>query len=379
MQHGNLARLSTFLASRALDGALISDPATVTWLTGYAPPIESGPSPFEGGPALAWVVDGSLTLVMSDAEAPAARDLGADVREYAGYTVETAVAAFANQAETLEALIAEAPRRGPVAIEADTLPARLLTVLQRVLPDTTLEPIDRDVAWLRAVKDADEIARIRGALALCDLAHAHLREVLRPGMTELDLWNTIRLAIEAEAGERVPALVDVVSGPRAADVGGPPSARVIEAGDPVILDPCLRRDGYWGDNAGTWFCGPPSADLARAESLARDALRRATDAVRPGVEARELDRILRDTVAGFAPGTTYPHHSGHGVGPTYHDHPRIVPYETARLEAGMVITLEPGIYLPGVGGVRVEDVVLVTDDGCELLTGHLLADPVVAI
>ncbi len=378
MQHGNLARFSTFLASRSLDAALVSDPATVTWLTGYAPPIETGPNPFEGGPALAWVADGSLTLVMSDAEAPIARALGADVHEYVGYAVQTAVAAFTNQAEALEALIADGRQRGPLAIEADTLPARLLTVLQRLLPEATFEAIDRDVAWLRAVKDPTEVARIRGALALCDLAHAHLREVLRPGMTELDLWNRIRLAIEAEAGERVPALVDVVSGPRAADVGGPPTTRVIEAGDPVILDACLRRGGYWGDNAGTWFAGPPSADMARADAVARDALRRATEAVRPGVEARELDRIMRDMVAGFGTGTTYPHHSGHGLGPTYHDHPRIVPYETARLEAGMVITLEPGIYLPGVGGVRVEDVVLVTDDGCELLTGHLLADPVVA-
>lgn len=379
MDSHNLRRFDAYLDARSLVAALVSDPATVTWLTGYAPPIETGPNPFEGGPALAWIRAGSLVLIVSDAEAPAARQLGIPVREYLGYTIDEPVEAFRHQADVLETVLAEhRAMRGTIGIESDTLPARMLALLQRVLPEAGREPIDLDVPVLRAIKNAGEIARIRGALELCDLAHARLRERLQPGMTELDLWNQVRAGIEGAAGSRIPALVDVVAGSRAAEIGGPPSAHVIRPGDPVILDVVLRRDGYWGDTAGTWFAGPPSTEMARAHRVVRNALQLAVEAVRPGVEARELDRILREAVTRFGVGTAYPHHSGHGIGTTYHDRPRVVPYETMRLEPGMVITLEPGIYVSGVGGVRLEDVVLVTADGCELLTGHLLADEVVS-
>jgi Xaa-Pro aminopeptidase len=375
----NLGRFGEYLAARSLVAALVSDPATLTWLTGYAPPIEAGPNPFEGGPALAWIRAGSLTLIVSDAEAPAARQLGIPLREYLGYTIDHPVEAFRHQADVLETVLDEhRPMRGTIGIEPDTLPARMLAQLEHCLPEAAHESIELDLSVLRAIKSAEEITRIRGALELCDLAHALLRQRLQPGMTELDLWNQVRAGIEGAAGSRIPALVDVVAGARAAEIGGPPTARVIRPGDPVILDVVLRRDGYWGDTAGTWFAGPPSPEMARAHRVVRDALHLAVEAVRPGVQARELDRILREAVARFGAGTAYPHHSGHGIGTTYHDRPRVVPYETMRLEPGMVITLEPGIYLSGVGGVRLEDVVLVTTDGCELLTGHLLADEVVS-
>jgi Xaa-Pro aminopeptidase len=110
--------------------------------------------------------------------------------------------------------------------------------------------------------------------------------------------------------------------------------------------------------------------LAKAYRSARQALQMAIEAVRPGLPAGELDRRMRDFVrrAGFEP---YPHHSGHGIGTSYHEEPRVVPYNKDPFKPGMVLALEPGIYLPGVGGVRVEDVVLVTDDGAEVLTRHL--------
>lgn len=299
------------------------------------------------------------------------------MREYLGYTIAEPIEAFRHQADVLETVLAEhGAIRGTIGIEPDTLPARMLALVRHVLPEAAYESIELDVPVLRAIKTAEEIARIRGALELCDLAHARLRESLQPGMTELDLWNQVRAGIEAAAGSRIPALVDMVAGSRAAEIGGPPTAHVIQPGDPVILDVVLRRDGYWGDTAGTWFAGPPSIEMARAHRVVHDALQLAVEAVRPGVQARELDRILREAVSRFGSGTAYPHHSGHGIGTTYHDLPRVVPYETMRLEPGMVITLEPGIYLSGVGGVRLEDVVLVTADGCELLTGHLLADEV---
>lgn len=370
------ARLTKYLEARSLDAALLSDPGTVTWLTGYAPPIESGPNPFEAWTALAWVADGTVTLILSDAEAPRITTDGITVVDYAGYTIEGPVTAFANQAAVLKGLLRRHASTSRIAIgyEPDTMPVSLLRAAESGLPMADWHALDDGPARLRAVKTAAELARLRRALALCDLAQARFRSALRPGVTEIDLWNEVRAAVEHEAGGRIPALVDVVSGPRAADIGGPPTSKQVGPGDSVILDVVLRLDGCWGDTAGTWFAGEPSADLARAYRFVRDALRRGIDAVRPGIEAGELDSILRDGVAGYAPGTSFPHHAGHGLGATYHDPPRIVPYESMILEPGMVITLEPGIYLPGVGGVRLEDVVLVTADSCEVLTHHLEGD-----
>jgi Xaa-Pro aminopeptidase len=116
--------------------------------------------------------------------------------------------------------------------------------------------------------------------------------------------------------------------------------------------------------------GEPAAELRKIRGIVRGTLRRGTDAVRPGVIAKDLDSLMRNAIrdAGYEP---YPHHSGHGLGVSFHEEPRIVPYNERTLEPGMIVALEPGIYLPGVGGVRLEDVVLVTADGCEVLTRHL--------
>ncbi len=381
LDRDNLARLTDHLAGRSLDGALLSEPASVTWLTGYAPPVESGPNPFEGGPALAWVQAGAIELIVSDAEATSVANLGVSVTEYDGYTIEGPVEAFSNQARALRTVLerhASGGGRGTFGFEPDTLPVSMLRAAEQGLPRAEWTRLDDELSRLRAVKTNREITHLRRSLALCDLAQARFRDALRSGVTEIDLWNEVRAAVERDAGSRIPALVDVVAGQRGADIGAPPSSYKIRPGDPVILDVVLRLDGYWGDTAGTWFAGETSEDLARAYAVVRDALRRGIDAVRPGVEARALDAILREGVARYASNATYPHHSGHGIGTTYHDPPRLVPYESMRLEPGMVITLEPGIYLQGVGGVRLEDVVLVTADGCELLTRHLLDDrPVV--
>ena len=136
------------------------------------------------------------------------------------------------------------------------------------------------------------------------------------------------------------------------------------------MDIVPRLDGYWGDNAGTYFVGGSSPEMARAYRVVRDALHAGVESVRPGGRARALDAMLRDRVreAGYDP---YPHHSGHGIGVSYHEEPRIVPYNENALEAGMIVALEPGVYLPRAGGVRLEHVVLVTQNGCEVLTTHL--------
>jgi Xaa-Pro aminopeptidase len=371
MNHQNLERLGAHLRSLGVEAALLSSPFTLTWLTGYAPPIQTGPSPFEGGPALGWWRGGDLTLVLSDAEADAARERGAEVREYVGYSVEEPLEVTERQAAALRALLREqgVPGAGAGA-ELNFLSAALARTLEDFFPVGDLRPLDGEVDALRAVKGEDEIAKVRAALALCDMGQSYARQNLQAGVTEIELWGEMKARMEVMAGGRLPVLADLVAGVRTAEIGGEPGGYALGDGDPLILDIVPRLDGYWGDNAGTYFVGGPSPEMAGAYRVVRDALHAGVEAVRPGVRARALDAMLRDRVreAGYDP---YPHHSGHGIGVSSHEEPRIVPYNENELEAGMIVALEPGIYLPGAGGVRLEHVVLVTQDGCEVLTTHL--------
>ncbi len=375
MHQPNMERLRAYFDSQGIVAALLANPWTITWLTGYAPPIETGPSPFEGGPAVAWWCSGELTLVTSDAEAAAARASGANTAQYSGYAFEEAGLVTARQSAAVQdVLMASRLRSGKVAVDVDFLTGSLFTTVQETLANASIVPLDRGLDVLRAVKTADEIAKIRAALALCDLAQAEVRANLSPGMSEIELWGQVKARLEREAGARLPINGDLVASLRTSEMGGLPGPAVVREHDPVMLDVVPRLDGYWGDNCCVHFAGSATVEMAQIYAVVRSALSRGIEAARPGLAARDLDALLRRAIesAGYQP---HPHHSGHGIGASYHEEPRIVPYGALPLAPGMVIALEPGIYLPGVGGVRLEDVILVTEDGCELLTRHLLLQP----
>jgi Xaa-Pro dipeptidase len=367
-------RLALHLRSQGLEAALLSNPATIAWLTGYAPPIQSGPSPFEAGTALGWWEDNQLTLVVSNLESGAAKASKVRVIEYVGYTIDEPLAPTQNQAHGLADLLKNRSTfHGKVGVELASLSAEQLTRVGDLLPRAALYSLDGSLDRLRALKSPNEIDKIRAVVRLCDQAQVYMRDHLHEGKSEIELWGELKGYLEVEIGARLAVLVDLVAGMRTAEIGGPPGGYRFRQGDPVMLDFVPRLDGYWGDNTDTRFVGRPKPELEKVRVAVREVLRRGVAAVRPGLAARDLDRLMRTAIAD-AGYPVYPHHSGHGVGVTYHEEPRIVPYNELALEAGMVIALEPGIYLPDVGGVRLEDVVLVTADGCEVLTRHLTSD-----
>jgi Xaa-Pro dipeptidase len=335
------------------DVLLAADPATVTWLTGYAADIESGPSPFAHSPLAVLLLGESPVLIVSEDEADAAAAGGCDVVTYPGFGLGP-IDPVGGAARALEQVIPHVT----VATERGALSAALVAGLSTV-------EVGPELAHARALKDEDEITLLRAALALCDTGQRAARAHAQPGMTELELWALVRAAIELEAGERTPVLADLVAGPRTAEVGGPPGDRVLVEGDLVLCDLVPRRAGYWGDSCSTFAVGEPTRSAGSRHRAAADALARAIEFVRPGVVGGDLDALTR-------PGLDYPHHTGHGLGTTYHEEPRIVPGSMVVLQPGMVIALEPGSY-GGDEGVRVEQIVLVTDEGCEVLSGHDLA------
>jgi Xaa-Pro aminopeptidase len=338
-----------------------ADPATVAWLTGLAPEIEWGPSPFSVAPVAILDPDGGVRAIVSEDEAPA---LAGDVEAltFTGFAVEDAD----RRTQALELGLGALPGDAPLAVELASLPGTLVQALSA----RTLDDVTAALQRARAVKDPDEIEGIRAAIRAADAGQAAARAAFTAGKNELELWTETRAAMEAAAGSRIPVLADLVTGSRTGEVGGPPSERRIEEGDLLIVDLVPRVGGYWGDSCATIALGEPDETVRRAHTTALEALEAAKAAVRPGTRAGDVDAAARGLVE--AAGGSYPHHTGHGVGRAMHEEPRIVPSSERVLEAGMVVALEPGSYGDG-WGVRTEQVVLVTGDGHEVLSGHDLS------
>lgn len=238
--------------------------------------------------------------------------------------------------------------------------------------DITLRSTERLVEQARMIKDASEIAILRDAAARLERVLPPVLAEVRPGVTE----RTIAAAIEAsmrEAGyERMAFDTIVASGPHSAMPHYRAGTRTLAAGDLLVLDFGGVLDGYCCDLTRTVSIGPPSREARRVYDAVRDAHAAAIAAVKPGVDTSAVDAAARDLLRERGLGEAFGHGTGHGLGLDVHEEPRIgkprADVPPLALAAGMVFTIEPGAYLPGFGGVRIEDDVLVTESGCELLT-----------
>ena len=213
-----------------------------------------------------------------------------------------------------------------------------------------------------------EIERIAAAAALADEVYGLLREQGLVGRTERE----VAFALENEMRRRgaEPGFESIVaSAERGALPHAQPTDVPIARGTLVTLDIGARVDGYHSDCTRTWATGELPDDLAEAYEVVRRAQQAALDAVRPGPEGREVDAVAREIIEAAGHGDHFGHGLGHGVGPEIHEGPRLARTGEARLVAGNVVTVEPGVYLPGRGGVRIEDLVVVTEDGRRVLTG----------
>ena len=225
------------------------------------------------------------------------------------------------------------------------------------------------VEELRAVKDADEVAAIRAAAELADAALTAVLERGLAGRTELEVAGQLEAEMRALGAEEPSFPSIVASGPHGALPHAEPRDVTIERGVLVTIDWGARLDGYCSDCTRTFATGELSGDAAQVYELVRDAQARASEAVRAGAGAKEVDAASRDPIAAAGHGDHYGHGLGHGVGLEIHEAPRLAPTSEDVLAAGNVVTVEPGVYVPGEHGVRIEDLVLVTDSGRDVLSG----------
>jgi Xaa-Pro dipeptidase len=348
------------LAPAGLAGAVLTSPETVSWLAGYSFPFEDWPvaNPFVAGPAAALVDGDEISVLVPDCYERPAQATAVTVRAYRSYTYREAADPFGS----LAGLLQLATDR--LGVEAGTLPLAMADHLRAAGHE--LVAIDDAVVEVRASKASDDLDPIRRAARLADVVQQAVKDHAAPELTEAELAGLAQAAMYREAGCRVPAVLTLTAGPASAGPTQEPTSRRLCGGDLVLTDTSPWIDGAWSDSANSIVVGTPGSRHVQVFDAVRRALEFAITACRPGAVSGDVDRRVREQLADFGP--TYQHHTGHGIGAAWSEEPRLVPYNTRRIEEGMVLAVEPAVYLQGWGGIRLEDVFVVRATGNEVLT-----------
>ena len=336
------------LAERELGAMVIGDLVNVRYLTGYV---------------------GSNGVAVL---APERRLLFTDFRYVASARAQTrgveVVQAGRDLIGRVAEVLAELAPGGRVGVEADHVTLARHARLAAALEGTEIVPVSGLVEDLRVRKDPEEIALMRRAAEIADRAYEWLAGQRIVGRSERELAWELQGAMMRAGSEEPSFPIIVAAAERGALPHAVPSPEPIPAGTLVVVDLGATVEGYRSDCTRTFATGPLPDELLRAYEICLAAQRAALEAVRPGVGAAELDAVARGAIAAAGMGERFGHGLGHGVGMAVHERPWVRPEGTETLAPGMAFTVEPGIYVEGLGGVRIEDLVVVTDEGHEVLT-----------
>ena len=252
----------------------------------------------------------------------------------------------------------------PARMTCDTFES----IKSRLPMRASLEPVTGWIEELRMVKSAAELALIRRSVETNSRAFEQTVARIKPGMRERDLASELEYRMRRLGAEKPSFETIVASGVRSALPHAQPTAARLTPGDLVVVDMGAFQEGYASDMTRMLSVGAPNARVKRMHRAVLEAQLAAIDAVRPGVAAVSVDRAARRVLAGYGLDRCFIHSTGHGLGLEIHEPPRLGKRDRHRLRAGMAITIEPGAYIEGFGGVRIEDTVVVTGTGCEILT-----------
>jgi Xaa-Pro aminopeptidase len=335
------------LAARKLDALIVASPANIRYLTG-----------FTGSNGLLLLWQGGATLFTDPRYAiEAARETDCAVRVVRG-PLHPALTAVATRR-----------RLRRLGFEEDRLALKAFRDLEASLSlGTSLTPASGLVEALRLVKSPHEIRLIRRSVDLCSEAFSRALRKLRPGMAETALAAQIDYQMGLLGASRPAFDTIVASGPRSAQPHAQPASNPIRRNRLLLIDMGASREGYASDMTRMAFLGRPGPKVRQLYQAVLEAQLAAIDAVRPGVEAGTVDRAARQVLRASGLDRAFVHSTGHGLGLEIHEAPRLAAGVETPLQAGMVITVEPGVYFEGFGGIRIEDTVVVTSSGCQVLT-----------
>jgi len=347
-------RLATVAADQGLDAVVLAPSPDLVYLTGYDPML------MERLTLLVLRPDGDELLVVPELERPlalgsaAGKTMGAD-----------RIVGWRDGMDPYELVADALPRTGRVAVGDRTWASHVLQ-LQRVAPGLAFEAASPTIGRLRSVKDADELAALRRAGRGADESFRAICGMRFLGRREEEVAADLADLLVRNGHARADFTI-VASGPNSASPHHEPSGRTILPHDAVVLDFGGELAGYYSDTTRTVVVGEPPAGFADVFAIVHEAQDAAVQAVRPGVTAQEIDRVARRVIEDAGYGERFFHRTGHGIGLEVHEPPYIIEGNETALEPGMTFSVEPGIYLEGKFGVRIEDIVAVTADGVERL------------
>ncbi len=351
MTDSRLARAQQRLRDTETAALFVGPSADLRWLVGYEA------LPLERLTLLVVPAHGDATLVVPELEVPRAEDSGA------GDAV--AIRAFDEVQDPFDLVataVGDADVAGRMAIQ-DRLWAMFTLRLQERFPAATWTTSGHVTGHLRLRKSPDEIAALHRVGEAIDEVHAQVPGLLRPGRTEIEVGRDIADLIRASHDEV--NFVIVGSGPNGASPHHELGTRALAHGDAVVVDIGGTLDGYCSDETCNYAIGARPPGYAEMHAVLEAAQRAAVQAVAPGVTAEAIDRAARQPIVDAGYGEQFIHRTGHGIGVEEHEEPWIVAGNLQALEAGMAFSVEPGIYRAGQHGARIEDIVVVTDDGVE--------------
>ena len=285
----------------------------------------------------------------------------------AGAEVDITIGGMADQRSAVSAFLSAAAPHRAGGRQRDLV--RPTGLGRSVVTRVSWSPPAMLVEALREVKDAAEIARMERAAAIADAALYEVLPMMSEGVTEEEFGLALDTAMRRGGAESVAFETIVAAGENSAKPHHHPGSRPIRHGDPVVVDFGATYEGYRSDMTRTFCVGAePEGDMARVFAVVGASQAAGAAAVRPGIATKEIDDVCRDIIAEAGWADRFEHGTGHGVGLDIHEAPTVSQLGTAILAPGFVVTVEPGVYLPGIGGVRVEDTLVVTEDGARALT-----------
>ncbi|MCK5517036.1 MAG: aminopeptidase P family protein [Desulfobulbaceae bacterium] len=351
-----MKKLQAFLQRRKLDAILITEPGNRRYLSGYTAAdhgIEESSGllliPAHGSPYL--LTDSRFTLQAEE--------------EADGFTVEL-------YAKGLYALLKKVlPRMGVkrLGFESHYFLHSSAAKLEKMTGsiDIGLEPLTGVVERMRVIKTEDEIRLLKKSVLLNERVFQLVYSTIEPGMTEIEIALAMELTMRELGAERPSFDTIVAFGTNAAKPHAVPTDRVLKSGEIVLIDMGLVLDGYCSDMTRTFIAGKAGDTFLERLRVVRKAQQAGINAIRAGAVCRDVDQAARKVITDAGYGDFFGHGLGHGVGLAVHEEPRLGTRSRKKLKAGMIVTVEPGIYLPEWGGIRLENMAVVREDGCEVL------------
>jgi Xaa-Pro aminopeptidase len=342
-------KLRAQLPQHGVPGALILDPKNVGYLSGFT------------GSTAAILVSAERAVFITDSRYSVQAERECPEFELA---ITPGSAAYA------EAIAEQVGSLGlaDLAVEGDHVTVSQFASLGEKLAGVRLKPVSDLVGVLRQVKDEDEIGHTRAACQIVDRAFDYLLTILKPGVLERDVAIELEYFMRKQGSEKEAFDTIVASGARSALPHGRASEKPLEEGDLITFDFGARVRGYCSDLTRTVVLGRANDRQREVYRVVLDAQFAALGAIRAGVDGKAVDAVARDLIAARGHGEHFGHGLGHGLGRDVHDHQALSQRASVMLQAGMVVTVEPGVYIEGWGGVRIEDDVVVREGRCEILT-----------